>query len=239
MPTLLAPPMPPGCPWSGFTPPNVDWCEAELCSWVTNPADTWSNLAYLIFGVWMIARARGSGRPELRMFGPASIAVGLFSGVYHASYTFMLQFFDFVGMFLFCFLVLTLNALRMGWIGMHQRLLFYLGGTLAMSALVPLGFAVGFPIQALVLFLIFAMLGQEWLLRGRAGAPLNYRPYFLALALISAAALCSALDVTRVWCDPHNHWLQGHAAWHVFSAASLAALYRFYEGIEDPALQHA
>ena len=38
--------LPPGCPWSGFTPPNVDWCEEELCAWVVNPADTWSNLAY-------------------------------------------------------------------------------------------------------------------------------------------------------------------------------------------------
>ena len=43
--------------------------------------------------------------------------------------------------------------------------------------------------------------------------------------------LCSALDVTRVWCDPENHWLQGHAAWHLLSAASLVALYRFYAGL--------
>ena len=82
----------------------------------------------------------------------------------------MLRLLDFVGMFLVCFLVLTLNALRRGWIGMRQRLAFYLGGTALLSALVPLGFAVGFPIQALVLFLILAMLGQEWALRGRGAA---------------------------------------------------------------------
>ena len=34
MPRMLAPPLPPGCPWSGFTPPNVDWCEEELCAWI-------------------------------------------------------------------------------------------------------------------------------------------------------------------------------------------------------------
>jgi hypothetical protein len=231
VPSLLAPPLPPGCPWSGFTPPNVDWCEEELCAWVTNPADTWSNLAYLAVGVWMIARARGSGRSELKLFGPAAIAVGIFSGVYHASYTWMLQFFDFVGMFLFCFLVLTLNALRLGWIGPPRQLAFFLGGTAAMSALVPVGFAAGFPIQALVFFLIVAMLGQERALRLRDGPGADYRPYVTALVLLTAAAVFSALDVTRTWCDPQNHWLQGHAAWHVLSAGALAALYRFYEGL--------
>jgi hypothetical protein len=38
MSRLLAPPLPPGCPWSGFTPPNIDWCEQELCALVVNPA---------------------------------------------------------------------------------------------------------------------------------------------------------------------------------------------------------
>ena len=113
---LLAPPLPPGCPWSGFTPPNVDWCEEELCGWITNPANTWSNLLYVALGVLMWREARRRRSPALAPFGPASIAVGVFSFVYHASYTWMLQFFDFVGMFLFCFCVLALNARRLGWI---------------------------------------------------------------------------------------------------------------------------
>jgi hypothetical protein len=71
---------------------------------IVNPADTWSNLAYIAFGLWMMREARRGGRRDLALFGPASIAVGVFSGAYHASYTWMLQFFDFVGMFLFCFL---------------------------------------------------------------------------------------------------------------------------------------
>lgn len=56
-------------------PPNVDWCEQELCSWITNPADTWSNLAYLAFGVLMILETRrgaGAHRGELRLFGPVT-----------------------------------------------------------------------------------------------------------------------------------------------------------------------
>ena len=61
MPRLLAAPLPPGCPWSGFTPPNVDWCEEELCAWIVNPADTWSNLAYVVLGLFMWWAARHAG----------------------------------------------------------------------------------------------------------------------------------------------------------------------------------
>jgi hypothetical protein len=196
---------------------------------IVNPADTWSNLAYIAFGLWMMREARRGGRRDLALFGPASIAVGVFSGAYHASYTWMLQFFDFVGMFLFCFLVLTRNAERLGWIGAERRLAFYLGGVAGMSALVPLLFEAGLPIQGLVLALILVMVGQEAVLWRREGGRAPYRHYLGALALPTAAAVCSLLDVTRVWCDPTNHWIQGHAAWHLLSAASLVMLFRFYE----------
>ncbi len=239
MPRLLAPPLPPGCPWSGFTPPNVDWCEAELCAWVTNPANTWSNALYIVLGLVMWREARRRRSRALSLFGPAGVAVGVFSLVYHASYTWFLQFFDFVGMFLFCFIVLTLNARRLGWIGPEKQSAFYGVGVALFSALVPVLFEMGVPIQGLVLVLVLAMIGQEIALRTAGGGPRpDYRFWYAALALIALAATFSLLDVTRAWCDPHDHWLQGHALWHVFSALSLYALFLFYGRIaaelDDP-----
>lgn len=212
MRTQLAPELPPGCPWSGFTPPNVDRCEQEPSAVIVNPADTWPNLDHIAVGLWMMREARRGGRSDLALFGPASIAVGVFSGAYHASYTWMPQFFDFVGRFLFCFLVLTRNAESPGWIGAERRLAFYLGGFAAMNALVPLLFEVGLPIQELVLALILVMVGQEAVLWRRESGGAPYRLYLGALAPLSAAAVCSLLDVTRVWWDPSDHWIRGHAA---------------------------
>jgi hypothetical protein len=40
--------------------------------------------------------------------------------------------------------------------------------------------------------------------------------------------VCSVLDVSRVWCEPANHWLQGHAVWHVLSALALLFTARHY-----------
>jgi hypothetical protein len=225
---LLAPPLAPGCPWSDFTPPNVNWCEAERCAWIVNPSDAWSNLLYLVLGIWMWRVARQSGRADLARFGPASVAIGIFSFAYHASYTFALQFFDFVAMFLFSFTVIARNAVRLGWIAPARETRFFLAGVAIFSALVPPLFRLGFPIQALVGLLIAVGLAQEWRIYRRDGPRLAYRAYRLGLVLLGAAALASLADVTRVACAPES-WLQGHALWHVLSALALAAFFRFYE----------
>lgn len=224
--------MPQGCPWSGWAPPTIDWCEAELCAWVTNPADTWSNLAYVLVGVWMILanrRARGLHR-DLRWFGPASILVGLLSGVYHASFTFFLQFFDFVGMFLFIFLSIAECSVRLGWVAPRARLRLLVGGTLSFSALVPLLAGTIFPIQGLVALLIAVAALLVTTMHRRGRGPADVRPFAVGLALLAAGGVCSLLDVTRVWCDPDDHWLQGHALWHVLTAFALLAFYRYFAG---------
>lgn len=237
MPRLVAHPLPLGCPWSGWTPPNVDWCEAERCAWIVNPADAWSNLGYVVLGVWMIVLARraphAAGSPLLSTFGPASVAVGVFSGVYHASYTYFLQFFDFLGMFLFCFTVITANALRLGWIGPGRRWRFFGAGVALFSAAVPLVSLTRIPIQTLIVVLVVAILGQELTIHRRRPKdlrPPDYRLFALALALVGAGAACSLADLTRTWCEPGS-WLQGHALWHLLSAAALLALFHFYARI--------
>jgi hypothetical protein len=229
----LAPALPPGCPWSGFTPPNVDWCEEELCAWIVNPANTWSNLAYVALGLWMWRAARG--RADLRLFGPASVAVGAFSFAYHASYTWALQFLDFVGMFLFCFLVIARNATRLGWIEPRREPRFFALGVAGASALVPVLFELGVAIQLTVAACIAAALGQEVALARRAASPAaRSRSYAAGLALLGLAGLASLLDVTRIACDPASHWLQGHALWHGLSALALAAFFRFYAELPAP-----
>lgn len=227
--TFKPEPMPEGCPWSGFQQPNVDWCEAELCSWITNPADTWSNLAYMLLAVVMWYDARRRGSRTLAMFGPASFVTGLFSFAYHASYTFFLQFFDFVGMFVFGMLIVTVNLRRAGFLSAKQQVRFYLGSVIVLSALVPPMYYLGLPFQGLVLVMILFTIGQEihlWSSTNRHGY------FLLTLALFAAGAACSALDLSRIWCDPHDHWVQGHAFWHVLTALALYSVYIFFTQFE-------
>src|SRR5262245_64839287 len=102
----------------------------------------------------MWVEARRSGRADLARFGPSGVAIGVFSFAYHASYTFALQFFDFLAMFLFSFTVLARNAVRLSWIAPARETRFFLAGVALFCALVPPLFHAGFPIQALVGLLI-------------------------------------------------------------------------------------
>ena len=178
-----------------------------------------------------MARRAEHGRSDLALFGPASIAVGVFSFAYHASYTWALQFLDFVGMFLFCFTVIARNASRLGWIEPRRELRFFVLGVArrerARTAAVRARHRD--PAHRRRLHRRRARPG------GRAAAPRAGvafpRAYVLGLALFAAAALCSGLDLTRVACDPQNHWLQGHAVWHVLTALALLAFFRFYASL--------
>lgn len=225
----------PGCPWHGLAAlraPNVDWCEAARCAWVVEPANTWSNGAYLAVGVALLALARRSPSAELRAFGPAAIAVGIGSGIYHASTTFALQILDFAAMYVFCFLLLTVNLRRLGWLSRRdagRRFAQLVVGTTALTVAVDF---LEVPIQGLVFVLIVGVVASElWLHRRQPGARLG--AFGLAVGLIAAGAVFSLLDVTRTWCDPQHPFLQGHAIWHGLSALCLLAAWFHYRQFEE------
>src|SRR5690606_5345750 len=61
------------CPWDGLRAatgaPNLDWCEAEVCGWAVEPANTWSNLAYFVVAAWLLWRRRRAAPPALELVG--------------------------------------------------------------------------------------------------------------------------------------------------------------------------
>ena len=83
-------PLQPSCPWANWARPNVKYCEPNACSWITTPANTWTNLAYIFVGLWMLydakTRTKNAG-PTLYSIGWAIVFVGITSFFYHASYT--------------------------------------------------------------------------------------------------------------------------------------------------------
>jgi hypothetical protein len=231
------PPFGPGCPWwearERFGPPNVDWCERAVCGWASEPANTWSNLAYLLvaLGCWGLARREGSR--VLRHFAGTLGAVGLASLVYHASNNYLTQLLDFAGMYLVVFLLATLALHRLGRLRAERQVAVHAGLTLLGLGLIPPLRALGVPYQGLVLAGILFVIGAEWRLRGRVRARGAGHGRFLAgLALLTLAGVASALDVTRTVCLPDAAVLQGHAVWHVLSAASLGCTAAYFRQLE-------
>lgn len=244
---MTVPPMQAGCPWSEISNawlPNIKWCEAQVCGVVVEPANTWSNLAYVILGLglWLWGRAQrasgASSRGAMAMtFGVAEGVVGVFSFTFHMSYSGYLQILDFAAMFVFVGLTLSLNLVRLGWLTPERRGRVYALGVLGFTALtVGLRFT-SFPIQLVTPVLILATVVTEGLVAVRASRArrerrevrtTRYRWFVTSVVLLVGAAACSMADASRAWCDPHDHVWQGHAVWHVLSAVSLACACAFY-----------
>lgn len=227
-------PLEAGCPWEPFSSlwlPNVRWCEVQLCSVVVEPANTWSNLAYVFAGLALLwLGARQSDR-TLRIFGAAEIVVGISSLVYHMSFSGILQVLDFFGMYVFTNLLLGLNLVRSGALSRRRFWPVYAGSVLALTTLtVALRFT-PFPIQGIVFVLILGIVATE--VRQRTAPPAGRRWFFASLATLTVAAGFSAADVTGVFCDPENHFVQGHAIWHVLGAISLVFAAFHYRRIPD------
>lgn len=213
----------PQCPWVPLREwgglPNVKWCEQTLCAVVAEPANTWSNLAFIVGAVFLWRANRAESSKTLRFWTTASIWVGLTSFVYHASVAFVTQVFDFFGMYFYFVLLVLLNLIRLGtlpkerlFVVLWPAIAFFTGVTVVVAKL-------SLPVQGIVVLLLVGVLVTEWL--ASRAEPAEHKWFVTALAVIFAAASFSVSDASRAWCDPSNHFVQGHAIWHCLCAVSL------------------
>ncbi len=212
--------------WGGL--PNVKWCEETLCGVISEPANTWSNLAYLAVALGLFIYNRRETNRMLRFWAPVAFWVGLSSLVYHASVTFVLQVFDFWGMYFFFNLVLLLNVVRMGRLAPSAFFRVLYGSIFALTIFTVLVAKTAFPIQGIVVLLVVATLATEVLATRASTTPVSHRALAGCLVFIVAAAAFSASDASGARCDPHDHLLQGHAIWHVLGAISMVFAHQHY-----------
>ena len=215
-------------------------------------ANTWSTLAYCLVGFyacglsvrdWRRAAATAGtlvSTPGLGMvFGVACVWLGLSSGLFHASLTRLGQQFDVAAMYGPLMALLAIVAAR----ALPKRV------SLPGGRPVPIWpFLAGIVVAAEVLLMYFKWSMSSrvvlWSLIGCVTAtslaelalrPQRFRSRLLAWAgvFLAAAVACRQLDVVGRFSSP-DAWFQGHAAWHVLTAASFGAMV-LYERSERPA----
>lgn len=210
-------------------------------------ANTWSNLSYISIGFYCIAL----GWNDLRLWRPAHVGylvntpalsflfgstccwLGVCSGFFHASLTRIGQQLDVASMYgplvalLAVSLGLKLPRIKLrgdsdGWptwpwlVGMTfiaDAVFIYFKWS--MSSRVTLSLLCN-------LVGVCALLDRFWWTR-------NLDPSWLVWAAVALAVgtACRQLDVARLF-SGSDAWLQGHALWHLFTAASLGCMYMFY-----------
>ena len=220
------------CPWDGFEPAAVHFCEQELCAWIEQPANTWSNLFYVIVGVVIVALAWRQGRKPLVAIGLIEIAVGFGSALFHASSTHVGEVVDIGCMYLFALYALLTNVQRrqvaVGRPWSLQRLVFLY---IALSATSIVAVALLGGVVGIVLFAVQVILAgnlEHRIYRSHRPDGLSYRPLVYLLLCFSCAWAAWWFDLLKINCDPDNHVLQGHAVWHALNAFCFLFLYRFY-----------
>ncbi len=213
------------CPWydmeQQFGPANVKWCEERVCALINEPANTWSNLFFILVGLFLIYRGYKSQTSSMKkfniLFGTTVTIMGSFSFIYHATNNYFTQILDFVGMYFYVYFLLCISLYHFKMMKARNAFYAFFCFVIVSIALIPASRYIHFPYHAIVGFAAVALTMLQvrgWL------TDKNYpkKDLLICLGFFALGAGFSYSDVSRLFCDPSNHFVQGHAIWHLCSA---------------------
>lgn len=217
---------PSSCPWDFLTRVPPEFCEESLCGWVRQPANTWSNIGFLLVAMLILREAKRDGAGHLKGLALVAFVTAIGSAFYHASETFVGRIADYLGMFLGASYMLAVNVRRLTlWRPPLIRALFWV------SCLGLLGTMILQPKLATTLYItetVVCCVGLEVILFIRQGHTIRYRWLLWYWGIFFVAYGVWLLDIHHILCVPGNHLLTGHGIWHLLDSYALLVLYRYY-----------
>ncbi len=216
------------CPWDGWAPASLRFCEQQLCAWVTQPANTYSNIFFLIAGVFIIRRFPRHWFIAILGFSSGALAVA--SGLFHASSTFFFEIFDMLGMYCIAAIMIVGNLRRLGVFAKKESNLRAYSLYLALLTLA-LIINTTYTTSGIALFATYIAIAiaLEIEIHVRTGF-FKYKHLCLAIVCFGLSFAFWIADIKGWWCDPNRHWVSGHAIWHVLNAATIVLFAYFYAG---------
>lgn len=226
-----------GCPWyqvtEQFGAPNLKWCEVTLCSWISEPANTWSNLGYLFVSIYFMWSWRKKTSFIMKCIPFFHLIMGACSFFYHMSNFYISQIFDYIGMYLQLLLLLAINFYRLKIFPKSWILPFNFLGTVLLVGLVHVMYLAHWPYQLIIAVIALILLFSEILNYNKGFGAASYKLYRWAMVCAVLAFSLSILDHERIFCDPSQHLIQGHALWHILGAVMFILIFKFYDGLES------
>jgi len=224
------------------------FCEANrMDEAIRQPSNTWSNLGYLIVGLFALTLARHDYKKKDRrdsgnflvmypffsvLYGLSCLYLFIGSFMYHASLTLMFQKFDQTGLYSVIGMILILNIYKINpylyhkgeWRNTHvfAKLLVIILNIAFFKWLWKFNINILVPIMLLI-----TVFTSIYYIRkvSRTDYFVNY--VYAAFFIMFCAGSIWMLDREGVACNPRSA-LQGHALWHILTAVSMFFIYLYY-----------
>ena len=244
-------------PWSPAGGNAFHFCESNhMDQLIRQPSNTWSNLGYFLVALFMLTMGINDFKQSQRkasdnflvrypifsiLFGLSALYLFIGSFLFHASLSRYFQKMDQTGVYSIGIIVLIFNLYKIfpvfrfngQWKSSHT--------IMAISALVInyIIFIKLWLININILFpalmvLVFITSCYYLLFISREHYFTNY--LWAALCVLVLASIIWILDRTNVACNPESMF-QGHALWHLLTAASIFFIYLYYRSGTVPISQ--
>lgn len=215
---------------------NTCFCEEWRPGPIRQPANTVSNLAFVIAGLlcaghaWRNRSGEG-GRMHVDPLYPALFAmslclIGPASAALHASMTYWGGKVDGASMYLFISYCVAFGFSRRFRWTRAGFVAAYLGLTLALWALMPFQGSVGGETIFGLMMVVFVV-NEFWPESETALSDRRWLKASAAFFLSAFAIWLLSLTPTSPLCDPRSLF-QGHAVWHLLTACSAASVYPYF-----------
>jgi hypothetical protein len=215
------------------------WCEApRIGAFILEPVNSWTNLAFVFAGIYFIltssknlaqTNALTSHQGYSKIYGGALIFLGLGSFFYHASQTFVGQWFDVFGMYLVSVFFVVYNFVRL------RVLKEYLFFKTYFMVCVLLGLVIiFFPDSRRWLFgaSIVLILFQLFFIKRRKTTKFKGFLLFTSILSYSVGQIFWLLDKYKIWCWPYGV-INGHGLWHILTGLSAVSIFLYFKSEES------
>ncbi len=209
-----------------------DFCEALRADLINQPANTWSNLGFVLAGLAIGWRARGHHElmgSTVTLFACVVVLLGPASAAMHATGTQIGKHLDLTSMFLLASFTCAYALKRLLGLSEFKFVALFIAALIGSELIyltvgeVPVLLHAGN--AAFAVLLLVTLISEVAIWRRTKNLPAAKA----GAAAVGALALAFAVWLLDqgIWCDP-NSLLQAHAIWHLLCAASAFLLFDYY-----------
>lgn len=215
-------------------------CEHEIADRppVQQPANTWTNLFFLLAALLLLTRRFDMGTLT---FALSSTYLCLGSFLFHASITRFWQVADVAGIYSVLFTLVAHGIHRLSgwpwkWLSIPVVVLSIIFTIFKRDMdSVGLNATVWLTVFIIILLVLITIHGVYTIIKIHKADSQRVRKIAIVVVMAILPALLFALgfmfrelDVNRTWCNP-NSSIQGHGLWHFFAAAAMYFIWRFFD----------